>query len=101
MKKSEFLQIQHAHQWAKELRSFTNKMMLMNAFLVELRELKEDIYAISESDVNYKKEANKALFKFITTQIDGLVYNSFDLSNMNYELLTVSEFIEDLNSPEV
>lgn len=101
MNKSEFLQIQHPHQWAKDLRSIANKMMLINAFLVELRECKEDIYAIPESNVNYKKEANKEMFKLITTQIDGLVYSSFDLNNRNFELLTVSEFLEDLELPEI
>lgn len=98
MNKSEFLEIQHPHQWAKDLRSITNKMMLINAFLVELREWKEDIYTIPESNVNYKKEATQDMLKFICSQIDGLAYNSFELNNRNFELLTVSEFIENIQT---
>lgn len=100
MNKSEFLQIQHPNQWAKELRSFTNKMMVVNAFLVELRERNEDIYNIPESDISYKTEANDDLLKFISTQIDSLVYNSLEINNMNYDLTSVTDFIENLEITE-
>lgn len=94
MNKSEFLQIISPTEAAKELNGFAKKMFIMNAFLVELAEMRNQCF---EEDLN-KQESLERLLKTIDCQIDGMAYSSLQINNMSYNLSIVSDLIENIET---
>lgn len=94
MNKSEFLDTIGAKDAAKELRGFATKMFLMNAFLVEVAELRNQCF---EKRID-KKEALERLLKTIDCQIDGMAYTSFQINNMSFNLSIVADLIENIET---
>lgn len=94
MTKSKFLDIINAKDAAKELRVFTSRTFLMNAFLVELEGLRNKL---SEEEINIEDAQNR-LLKFVDSQIDAIAYSFSELDEMSYIMTTVSELIEDIDS---
>lgn len=94
MNKSEFLQIISPNDAAKELNGFATKMFIMNAFLVELAELRNQCF----EDRSDKRESLERLLKTIDCQIDGIAYTSLQINNMSYNLSIVSDLIENIET---
>lgn len=94
MTKAQFFSITNPFKLVKKLKGYKDKIFLMNAFLVELKELN---MRRKEAGIN-KEKAAKEVFKLIDSQINDLPYNSLEVSEMSSNLILVSKLVRNIDS---
>lgn len=89
---TEFLEQMSFHQAIKTLKRLETLHLVKNTFLSDLREF----YELSHSSKHNKHETIEGLLKLIRSQIDGIISESREITDISCTVWSVCELMENI-----